>query len=115
MSAKNKSFMQDLESSPAMRFISQPQTRPAEPTTATEPQQDKTHQSQAESPQSPQESPQGQIIQRFVYPEKKSQRAQIVMQPSVISRAKAAAESENISFNEFIHRAIIEKLDREGK
>ena len=86
MSTKNKSFMQELESNPAMRFISQPQ-----------------------------ESTQGQITQRFTYAEKKSQRVQIVMQPSVISRAKAAAEGENISLNEFIHRAIIEKLDREGK
>jgi hypothetical protein len=35
------------------------------------------------------------------------------MQPSIINRARAAAESENISLNEYIHRAIIKKLNRE--
>lgn len=49
------------------------------------------------------------------YIENKCRRVQLVMQPSIINQARAAAESENISLNEYIHRAIIEKLNREGK
>lgn len=47
----------------------------------------------------------------YLYPEAKSQRVQLTMQPSLISKAKVAAEGESISLNEFIHRAIIEKLN----
>ena len=105
MSSKSKSFSEDLMSNPAMRFITQPQERPQEPTEATEPPQPITRQGHTEPPQ--------RATQRFVYAERKSQRVQLVMQPSVIERAKAAAEAENISLNEYIHRAIIEKLERE--
>lgn len=101
MSAKGKSFTADLESNPAMRFITQPQERPQEP---TEP---------AEQTRLISDPEQQRPTQRFIYAEKKSQRVQIVMQPSIISKAKAAAERDNISLNEYIHRAIIEKLNRE--
>jgi len=107
MSAKGKSFTADLEGNPAMRFITQPQERPQSPTEPAEEQQHITRGDQTEPPQRP--------TQRFIYAERKSQRVQLIMQPSVIERAKAAAESENISLNEYIHRAITEKLNREGK
>lgn len=102
MSAKSKSF-----TNPAMRFITQPEERTQEPTEPAEDQQHITEAYQTEPVQRP--------TQRFVYTEKKSQRVQLVVQPSIINRARAAAESENISLNEYIHRAIIEKLNREGK
>ena len=50
----------------------------------------------------------------FVYAEPKTKRVQLIMQPSVVKRARLAAESINLSLNEYIHRAITEKLDREG-
>lgn len=106
MSAKGKSFTADFKDNPAMRFITQPQERPQEPTETTGEHQRITEGDHTEPPQRP--------TQRFIYAEKKSQRVQLVMQPSIIDRARAAAESENISLNEYIHRAIIEKLDREG-
>lgn len=107
MSAKGKSFTADLEGNPAMRFITQPQERPQSPTEPAEEQQHIPGGEQTEPLQRP--------TQRFIYAERKSQRVQLIMQPSVIERAKAAAESENISLNEYIHRAITEKLNREGK
>lgn len=41
-----------------------------------------------------------------MYIEKKSKRIQLVMQPSLYERAKAAADSAGISFNEYVHRAL---------
>ena len=49
-----------------------------------------------------------------MYIEVKSQRVQLVMQPSVVKRAKKAAGKNKISFNELASRAIIEYLEREG-
>lgn len=106
MSTKNKSFSAALENNPAMRFITQPQ----------ELQPEKAEESKPIRETNPPEltEPQQRVTQRFIYGEKKSQRIQLVMQPSIVDRAKAAAESENISLNEYIHRAITEKLNREG-
>lgn len=42
------------------------------------------------------------------YVEVKSKRVQLVMQPTMYDRAKAAAKKDNLSFNEYIHRLIDE-------
>lgn len=111
MSAKSKSFTADFEGNPAMRFITQPQERPQSPTEPAEEQQHIPGGEQTEPPQ----SEYNRTTQRIVYLEKRTQRVQLVMQPSVLDRARAAADKERLSLNEYIHRAIIEKLDREGK
>lgn len=45
---------------------------------------------------------------RFI--EKKSQRVQLVMQPSLYKRAQKAAKKQKISFNELIHQLLNEYL-----
>ena len=49
--------------------------------------------------------------QRIVYVEKKTSRVQLLMQPSVLEKARAAAASGNISLNEYICKAIINDLN----
>lgn len=102
MSKKSKSFAEDFTDNPAIPFITTPQ-EPQEQTTAETPS--KTTEPAREAPQRP--------TMRFVYAEKKTQRVQLVMQPSVLERTRAAAESLNISLNEYINQAIIQRLDRE--
>lgn len=102
MSKKSKSFAEDFADNPALRFITTPQV--------------KQEQTAAETPSRPaetkREAPQRTTI-RYVYPEKKTQRVQLVMQPSVLERTRAAAENLNISLNEYINQAIIQKLNKE--
>lgn len=45
------------------------------------------------------------------YIEKKTKRVQLIMQPSLYSRLKEAAESEGESINNFIHDLIASYLD----
>ena len=47
--------------------------------------------------------------------EKKSKRVQLVMQPSVLKRAKAEADKRHISLNEYIHRAVVMALETSGE
>ena len=47
-----------------------------------------------------------------LYVEVKSKRVQLVLQPSVFAKAKAAADAEGISFNEYCHR-LLEEATRE--
>lgn len=46
--------------------------------------------------------------------EVKSQRVQLVLQPSVVKRLKKAAAKKKLSVNETANTAIIEFLEREG-
>lgn len=46
------------------------------------------------------------------YIEKKTKRVQLVLQPSIYERAKAAADDQGVSFNEYIHRLIDENTER---
>lgn len=53
---------------------------------------------------------------RFI--EKKSQRVQLVMQPSLYKRAQRAAKKQKISFNELIHQllnAYLTEFEKESK
>lgn len=43
-----------------------------------------------------------------LYIETKSKRVQLVLQPSLYKRVKAAADKENLSFNEYCHRLLDE-------
>jgi predicted HicB family RNase H-like nuclease len=50
--------------------------------------------------------------------ETKSRRVNLLMQPTTVTAAKAAAKSLNISFNEFVNRAVkleLKKIMNEGK
>ena len=43
--------------------------------------------------------------------EKKSERVQLLMQPSILKKAKREANKRHISFNEFVHRAVVMALE----
>lgn len=43
--------------------------------------------------------------------EKRSKRTQLIMQPSVFERAKAKAEQNGQSFNDYVHSLIEKDLD----
>ena len=80
---------------PALQFISN-QTGEAEPMTA---------------PERPAAAPDGYKANPL-YIETRSRRAQIMLQPSIYNRAKAAADQQGISFNEFVNNAIENELNR---
>lgn len=105
MSKKSKSFAGDFKDNPAMMFITAPQEPQEQPEQATAETPSKTPGPAREATQRP--------TMRYVYAEKKTQRVQLVMQPSVLNRARAAAEALNLSLNEYIHQIIIQELDRE--
>ena len=46
-----------------------------------------------------------------IYIEKRSKRTQLIMQPSVFDRAKAKAEQNGQSFNDYVHSLIEKDLD----
>lgn len=84
---------------PALQFISN-QPDEAEPKTAPE-----------SVPERPAAAPDGYKANPL-YIETRSRRAQIMLQPSIYSRAKAAADQQGISFNEFVNNAIENELNR---
>ncbi len=45
--------------------------------------------------------------------EKKTKRVQLVMQPSLYEKAKAAAEEQGISFNAYLHQVLENALQEE--
>lgn len=47
-----------------------------------------------------------------MYVEIKSKRVQLVFQPSIYKRAKAAADKAGLSLNEYLHRLIDENTER---
>ena len=50
-----------------------------------------------------------------LFVEKRTQRAQFVMQPSVYAKAKELAKARGISFNDFVHGLIEDEIERAGK
>ena len=83
MAAKTKSFKDQLN--PAMKFISQ------QPEELTQPKA-------AEAPEGYKVNP--------AYIETKSRRLQLLMQPSLHEKIKAAAKAEGSSVNEYIHHIL---------
>jgi predicted HicB family RNase H-like nuclease len=61
----------------------------------------------------PEEPPKGYKLNPQ-YIEKKSQRVNLLIQPSVLKRLKKMAKKNKVSVNEQIHQIIIEELEREG-
>ena len=94
---KKKSFLEDLdtgiaEDNPALQFISK--REPEEP----EPQP----QAAASSDRTP---PEGYKLNPM-FIETKTRRVQIVLQPSLYERVKAAAKAKGVSVNEYIHNVL---------
>lgn len=98
-----------MSSNPALAFIGEKEEAPKQPA--------------VEQIQQPAQTPTMADIRANVpdgykinplYIEKKSQRVQLVLRPSLYQRARETAEAQGISFNELVHRALAEYLgDRE--
>ena len=66
---------------------------------------------QAAAPRGTEKAPEGYKLNPL-YVETKSKRVQLVLQPSLYTKVKAAADAEGISFNEYCHR-LLEEATRE--
>lgn len=77
-----------FKDNPALQFISETDSTP-----------------QTISESMPATVPKGYKINPL-YVETKTKRLQLVMQPSLYERVKAAADKEKLSVNEFIHRTL---------
>ena len=99
---------------PALQFFKDQKPKEAEPVTDQKgsPAADPVEKVQTSVPLD--KPPKGYKINPELYVEIKSQRVQLVMQPSVVKRAKKAAAKNKISFNELASRAIIEYLEKGG-
>ena len=87
---------------PAMSFISQESIDRAEGEAPTTEETAKPR---------PAKAPEGYKLNPL-YVETKSKRVQLVLQPSLYTKVKAAADAEGISFNEYCHR-LLEEATRE--
>jgi len=76
------------ETSPAMQFISKPESTEAKKTT---------------------DAPEGYKVNPL-YIELKSRRLQLLLQPSLHEKIKKQAAAEGISVNEYVHSALEEKV-----
>lgn len=93
---------------PANAFLPQPQTE--EPAEAPQEQPEEV---KAQPAARITKAPKGyKINPEFL--EVKSQRVQLVLQPSVVKRLKKAAAKRKLSMNETANTAIIEFLEKEG-
>ena len=81
---------------PAMHFLSNAENDPA--AQMTEPDQDAAR--TISTPEPVKE-----------WPETKSKRFQIMLQPSLYEAIKETAHNERMSMNEFIHRTLRDKID----
>lgn len=88
MAAKSKSFRDQMN--PAMQFISRPAPEAPAPI---------QHQESAEA------APEG-FKANPAYVETKSRRLQLLMQPSLHDKVKAAAKAKGYSVNEYIHHIL---------
>lgn len=81
---------------PALNFISSASVEPEKEEVAAEP---------AKAPEGYKVNP--------MYVEVKSKRLQLVLQPSLFARVKAAAAENGVSVNEFCHQ-VLDRATREG-
>lgn len=68
-------------------------------------------QAAASTPRGTEKAPEGYKLNPL-YVETKSKRVQLVLQPSLYTKVKTAADAEGISFNEYCHR-LLEEATRE--
>ena len=54
-------------------------------------------------------------LELWQLPEQKTQRAQLLLQPTIVKLAKEAAADQLISFNEYVNQALIQRLTEEGR
>ena len=84
-----------FKDNPALQFISTEKNTPEQ----------ESSQAPAERPAPPEQPPEGYKLNPL-YLETKSRRVQLILQPSLHERVKQAAQTEGLSFNEYVHRAL---------
>ena len=84
-----------FKDNPALQFISTEENTPEQ----------ESSQAPAERPAPPEQPPEGYKLNPL-YLETKSRRVQLILQPSLHERVKQAAQTEGISFNEYVHRVL---------
>ncbi len=92
--AKKKSLITDNDN-PALAFISR------ESKTAV----DREETQKAQSGSTSLKAPEGYRVNPL-YIETRTKRVQLVWQPSLFEKVKAASEAEGISINEYVHRVL---------
>ena len=85
-----------FKDNPALQFISTPERE--QTTEAT--------------PTAPTKAPEGYKLNPL-YVEKRTQRLQLVLQPSLYERVKSKAQTQGVSINEFIHQLLDEATREE--
>ena len=105
---------------PALKFISLPQEQDTAPESA-EPES-KPELAEPESKPEPEQQtcldemravvPEGYRLEKIT--EKRTKRIQLVTEPSLYDRLKAAAAAAGVSVNEYVIQAINEKIEREN-
>ena len=116
-----------FKDNPALQLISSPAPEPEEPKSSpswddvlddqSKGSNEEAKKKAAEAPKiipSKRNAPEGMKLNPL-YIEKRTQRAQFVMQPSVYAKAKELAKARGISFNDFVHGLIEDEIEREGK
>lgn len=96
-----------FKDNPALQFISAPAQ------TEQEPVEKKPTAEAPEIVPSKRDVPEGMKLNPL-FVEKRTQRAQFVLQPSVYKKAKELAKARGISFNDFVHGLIEDEIERAG-
>lgn len=100
-----------FKDNPALQFISSPAP---DQSTASSEEAKRTATAAPEGIPSKRDVPEGMKLNPL-FVEKRTQRAQFVMQPSVYKKAKELAKARGISFNDFVHGLIEDEIERAGK
>ena len=89
----------DYTASPALAFI-----KPA-----AEQEQEQEQATNAPASLSSRKAPEGMKVNPY-YIEKRTRRVQLVLQPSIYDKAKAASEALGLSFNDYVHALLEQAL-----
>lgn len=89
----------DYTESPALAFI--------KPTAEQEQEQEQA--TNAPASLSSRKAPEGMKVNPY-YIEKRTRRVQLVLQPSIYDKAKAASEALGLSFNDYVHALLEQAL-----
>lgn len=103
----------NFTNNPALSFINTPATNTKAKAAETAPEEEQAPAADPVQPEATGKPPKGYKVNPM-FLETKSQRVQLVLQPSVVKRLKKAAAKKKLSMNEAANTAIIEYLGREG-
>lgn len=103
---KRKSFIDEETGNPALAFISETSIKAVE-------DGEETKEQELKAPTG--EKPPKGYKYNPLYIETKTKRVQLVFQPSLYEKIRAASKAAGLSFNEFCHRALSEATKEESE